>query len=52
VIQKADITGLGRLEEDEAMHEAATAGPRMMESERQALETEEERAQREVSLVL
>ncbi|RKP09028.1 G-patch domain-containing protein [Thamnocephalis sphaerospora] len=50
VVRKADVMGIGRLEEDHAMHEAATAGPRMLESERQAIETEEERIYREAAV--
>ncbi|KAI8050469.1 hypothetical protein BDF22DRAFT_695110 [Syncephalis plumigaleata] len=47
---KQDVMGLGLEEHDNAMHLAATAGPRLLESERQILETDAERIERQLKV--
>ncbi|RKP26608.1 hypothetical protein SYNPS1DRAFT_13953, partial [Syncephalis pseudoplumigaleata] len=48
MLVKQDVTGIGLAEKDRAMHLSATAGPRRLESERQTLETDLERMEREL----
>jgi hypothetical protein len=50
LMMKQDAMGIGLEEHDNAMHLAATAGPRRLESERQTLETDAERIERQVSV--
>ncbi|KAI9596801.1 hypothetical protein BDF19DRAFT_436841 [Syncephalis fuscata] len=50
MIVKEDVTGIGLMDKEREMHSVATAGPRKLESERQARETDLERAERQMKV--